>query len=205
MPIFSRLLKTHQNGPPKWIIAGLGNPGAKYEGSRHNVGFLVADELSKKMDLPVKNLKFKALCGLGRIGNTPVLLMKPQTFVNLSGEAVRTAASFYKIPPECVLVIFDDMSLPVGRLRIRRDGSDGGHNGIKSIISELSSDRFPRIKIGIGEPPRSDYDAKDWVLGKFSPSEQKILSSSISLAVEAVSEMVAAGVDSAMNRFNGKS
>ncbi|MCX7614132.1 MAG: aminoacyl-tRNA hydrolase [Clostridiales bacterium] len=204
MSILSRFQKPLSTGSPKWIIAGLGNPGSQYSSSRHNIGFLAMDFISDKLNLPLKSLKFKSLYTIGQINGTSVLLLKPQTFMNLSGESIRDASKFYKIPPERVIVVFDDMSLPVGRLRIRRDGSDGGHNGIKSIIYQLSSNQFPRIKIGIGSPNHSDYDTKDWVLGKFSSQELSQLSPSIELALESIIEIVSSGVDSAMNKFNGK-
>ena len=189
-------------GPPEWLIAGLGNPGDKYELTRHNAGFLALDTLAAKHGINVKNLKFKALCGQGVIAGHPVLLLKPQTFMNLSGEAVCEAAKFYKIPNEKILVLYDDISLIPGKLRVRARGSAGGHNGIKSIISLSGSDVFPRIKIGVGSPPHPDYDIVDWVLGTFSADEQKTLSAAIDRAVDAVPVLLNEGCDRAASKIN---
>lgn len=155
-------------GPAEWLVVGLGNPGPKYEWTRHNVGFLVIDQLADREKLPVQRLKHKALTNTALIGGKPVLLMKPTTYMNLSGEAVGEAARFYKIPPDRVLVISDDVSLPQGKLRVRRSGSAGGHNGLKNIISHLGTDQFPRIKVGVGGKPHPDSDMADWVLSKFT-------------------------------------
>ena len=146
-----------------WLVVGLGNPGGKYENTRHNVGFLVADELGERGRFPIQRLKFKALTNTAEIGGQGVLVMKPTTYMNLSGEAVGEAARFYKIAPDHVLVISDDVSLPVGKLRIRTGGSAGGHNGLKSIIQHLGTDQFPRLKVGVGGKPHPDYDMADWV------------------------------------------
>lgn len=189
-------------GPPEWIIAGLGNPGGKYELTRHNIGFLALDTLAGKFNIPVKNLKFKALCGQGVIGGHNVLLLKPQTFMNLSGEAISEAAKFYKIPNEKILIIYDDISIETGKLRIREKGSAGGHNGIKDIILRTNSDVFPRIKIGVGAPPHPDYDIVDWVLGTFSEDDKKILAPAIDKAVNAVSAMLEKGIDAARASIN---
>lgn len=190
------------SGPPSWLIVGLGNPGDKYEMTRHNAGFLALDTLAGKYHISVKNLKFKALCGQGVIGNIPVMLLKPQTFMNLSGESVSQAAQFYKIPSERILVLYDDISLPPGKLRVRQKGSAGGHNGIKNIISLCGSDVFPRIKIGVGSPPHPDYDMVDWVLGAFSPEEQKILAAAIDRAVGAVPTLLSEGCEKAASLIN---
>ncbi len=190
-------------GPPEWLIVGLGNPGSKYECTRHNIGFLALDTLGGIHRIPITRAKYKALIGQGTIAGKSVLLMKPQTFMNLSGEAVREAASFYGIPPERVLVLFDDVSMTPGKLRIRAKGSAGGHNGIKSIISQLGSDAFPRIKLGVGAPPHPDYDLADWVLGTFTKAEQETLTPCIDRACGAVSTILTQGTAQAANQYNG--
>ena len=146
-----------KTGGVEWLVVCLGNPGDKYENTRHNVGFMVADELAERKNIPVQRLKFKALTNTTQLGGAQVLLMKPVTYMNLSGEAVRQAADFYKVSPDHVLVVSDDVSLPVGRLRIRKSGSAGGHNGLKNIIQQLGTDQFPRLKVGVGEKPHPDY------------------------------------------------
>lgn len=190
-------------GAPEYLICGLGNPGPKYDMTRHNAGFLYLDRLADRLGVPVKKLKFKALVGDAELNGVRCLLMKPQTFMNLSGEAVRDAADFYKIPPEKILVVFDDISLEPGVLRIRRKGSDGGHNGIKSILYHLGSDAFPRIKIGVGKKPHPDYDLAAFVLSKFPADAQKPLADAIDRAVEATPLIVTGQIDQAMNRCNG--
>lgn len=190
------------SGPPVWLIVGLGNPGNKYEMTRHNAGFLALDTLAARYHISVKNLKFKALCGQGSIANFPVMLLKPQTFMNLSGESVLQASQFYKIPSERILVLYDDISLPPGKLRVRRKGSAGGHNGIKNIISLCGSDVFPRIKIGVGAPPHPDYNIIDWVLGTFPPEEQKTLAAAIDRAVDAVPTLLSEGCEKAASLIN---
>ncbi len=187
-----------------YIIVGLGNPEPKYDNTRHNIGFHVIDVLSRKYNITLNKLKFKAVYGDGIIGGEKVILVKPQTYMNLSGEAVRDIASFYKVPPENIIVIFDDVSLETGRMRIREKGSAGGHNGIKSIIYQLSSDEFGRIKLGIGAPPHADFDLADYVLGKFSPDEIKILEPVLLDAADAVECIIKNGAPSAMNKFNRK-
>lgn len=187
-----------------WIIAGLGNPGERYAMTRHNVGFRVTERLEDRLGLRCSRVRFHALCGQGSYAGQQILLMRPQTFMNLSGEAVAEAARFYKVPPERCLIVFDDISLPPGRLRIRRDGSAGGHNGIKSIIAQLESQAFPRIKVGVGDKPHPDYDLADWVLSTFSAQEQKLLEPALDRAAEAALEIVAHGVDWAANEYNGK-
>ena len=163
------------SGGVDWLVVGLGNPGEKYENTRHNVGFQVADEIGERTGKPIQRLKFRALTNVLDYGGARVLVMKPVTFMNLSGEAVREAAPFYHIPPERILVVSDDVSLPVGRLRLRRNGSAGGHNGLRSIIGQIRSDQFPRVKIGVGEKPHPDYDLADWVLGKFQGEDKKAI------------------------------
>jgi PTH1 family peptidyl-tRNA hydrolase len=187
-----------------WLVVGLGNPGKQYEHSRHNVGFDTLDILADRLHVRVDRIKFKALTGMAEIGGEKVLLMKPQTFMNLSGEAVRQAADFYKLPPERILVIFDDISLDPGRLRIRASGSAGGHNGIKSIIAQLGSQDFPRIKVGVGAKPHPDYDLADWVLGKFSGEDKKQAEAAMARAADAVEAILTTGPEKAASKFNGK-
>ena len=160
-----------RSGGVRWLVVCLGNPGPRYEGTRHNAGFLTADALAKKLKVSVNRSRFRALTGTARIGGESVLLMKPQTYMNLSGEAVAQAAKFSKIPPERVIVVSDDVSLPLAKLRVRTKGSAGGHNGLKSIVSALGSDAFPRIRIGVGSPPHPDFDMADWVLGVFRDAD----------------------------------
>ncbi len=190
-------------GGASWLLVCLGNPGDKYENTRHNVGFMVADELGERQRAPIQKLKFKALTSLFTISGEKVLVMKPVTYMNLSGEAVRPAADFYKISPDHVLVISDDTALAVGRLRIRRGGSAGGHNGLKSIIQHLGTDQFPRIRVGVGEKPHPDYDMADWVLGRFQGEDKKAIDAAVKRAADAVECLIGEGVDRAMNRFNG--
>ena len=187
---------------PEFLIVGLGNPGEKYEYTRHNAGFLTLDRLCVEENFKINKIKYKSVIGEVNICSHKCIAMKPQTFMNNSGEAVREAASFYKIPPEKIIVIFDDISLPCGKLRIRRKGSDGGHNGIKSIIYHLGSDNFPRIKIGVGEKPHPDYDLADWVLSTFKKDEMEQLKNAVESACEAVKLIVDGKTDVAMNKFN---
>lgn len=184
------------------IIVGLGNPGKKYLNTRHNIGFDAVDALASKFNIKLNKEKFNAIFGDGTICGEKVIIVKPQTFMNLSGEAVREIVSWYKENPENVLVIFDDISLPVGKLRIRPKGSAGGHNGIKSIIYQLNSDIFPRIKIGVGAPQNKDYDLADFVLGKFSKDETEVLIKSVVRVTEAVEDIIKNGAEHAMNIFN---
>lgn len=193
---------TSVSGPPEFIIAGLGNPGNKYDSTRHNTGFLFMDLMSEKLDVKINKIQFKALTGMADVGGKKCLLMKPQTFMNNSGEAIREAASFYKIPPEKIIVAFDDISLPCGKLRIRRNGSAGGHNGIKSIIYHLNSDNFPRIKIGVGQKPHPDYDLADWVLSPFKKEDMPLMKEAAEKAVSAAELIVNGKTDEAMNKFN---
>lgn len=186
-----------------WILVCLGNPGDQYENTRHNVGFLTADALGERLGKPIQRLKFKALTNVVEYGGCRVLLMKPTTYMNLSGEAVREACQFYKIPPERVLVVSDDVSLPVGKLRLRRSGTAGGHNGLRSIIGQLHSDQFPRLKIGVGQKPHPDYDMADWVLGKFSKEDRKTIDAAIDRALDAIECVFSQGMDKAMSQYNG--
>ena len=190
-------------GPVEWLVVGLGNPGPKYDWTRHNMGFLVIDELAEREKIPVQKLKFKALTNTVVIGDQSVLLMKPTTYMNLSGGAVGEAARFYKIPPERILVISDDVALPQGKLRIRRSGSAGGHNGLKDIIAHLGGDGFPRIKVGVGGKPHPDSDMADWVLGKFTGQDKKVMEDAIQRAADAVETLLKYGVDQAMSKHNG--
>ena len=191
------------SGGADWLIVGLGNPGEKYERTRHNVGFLVVDALAERLGVPVQKLKHRALTNTVRLAGQKALLMKPVTFMNLSGEAVGDAARFYKLPPERVLVISDDTALPLGKLRLRKGGSAGGHNGLKSIIQHLGTDQFPRVKIGVGEKPHPDYDMADWVLSKFAGADLKTITDAVKKAADAVECVVKDGPEKAMNRFNG--
>ena len=190
------------SGGASWLIVGLGNPGEKYENTRHNVGFQVLDELAERQHAPIQKLKFKALTNLLTISGEKVLVMKPVTYMNLSGEAVRPAADFYKIPPERILVISDDTALDPGKLRIRIKGSAGGHNGLKNIIQHLGTDQFPRVRVGVGQKPHPDYDLADWVLGKFQGEDKKVMDAAVKRAADAVECILKEGVDRAMNRFN---
>lgn len=185
-----------------YMLVGLGNPGTKYENTRHNAGFVCLDVVAEKYGVKINKLKFKSLMGEGRIEGKRCLFLKPQTFMNLSGEAVREAAAFYKIPPEKIIVIFDDISLDPGKLRIRRKGSDGGHNGMKNIIYHLNSNEFPRIKVGVGAKPNPEYDLADWVLSRFSQSEAKEMKKAAENVVGAVEIMVTGDIDKAMSRYN---
>lgn len=185
-----------------YLIVGLGNPGKQYESTRHNAGFICLDMLAEKYGVKVNRLKFKALMGEARIGSSRCLLLKPQTFMNLSGEAVRDAVEFYKIPPERIVVIFDDISLPPGKLRIRRKGSAGTHNGMKNIIYHLKTDQIPRIKIGVGERPNPEYDLADWVLSRFTKKEAEEIKKAAENSIGAVEIMVKGNIDKAMSDYN---
>lgn len=194
--------KTYSSGGIEYLIAGLGNPGRQYEITRHNAGFLFMDMLADKLDVKINKIKFKAVVGEAQIGGVRCLLMKPQTFMNLSGEAVKEACSFYKIPPENVIVAFDDISLPCGGLRIRRKGSAGGHNGIKSIIQHLGSDNFPRIKLGVGAKPHPDYDLADYVLSNFAKDDIPLMKQAMEKGCDALDFMVKGKIDEAMSKYS---
>lgn len=187
---------------PEYLIVGLGNPGREYEFTRHNAGFLFIDALAQKMGLEVRRLKFQSLCADGELSGHRCLLLKPQTFMNHSGQAVRDAAAFYKIPPERILVVYDDISLEPGILRIRRKGSDGGHNGIKSILYHVESDQFPRIKLGVGKKPHPDYDLAAWVLSSLSERERELLDAAVNRACDAAGLIVDGKIDQAMNLYS---
>ena len=186
-----------------YLIAGLGNPTKEYDKTRHNVGFSVIDVLADRYRIDINEKKHKALCGRGVIEGQKVLLLKPQTFMNLSGESIRAAADYYKIEPEEMIVIYDDISLDVGQLRIRKKGSAGGHNGIKNIIAHLGTQVFPRIKVGVGEKPKN-YDLADYVLGHFSKAERAQMEEGDDRATEAVRLILAGEIDAAMNQYNKK-
>lgn len=200
--MFFRKSSAAAPGPVDFIIVGLGNPGKQYEGTRRNAGFAALEALADKLDVRVDRVRFKSYCGEARIGGTKVLLLMPQTFMNLSGEAVRDAMQFYKIPPERCLILFDDISLPVGTIRVRRKGSDGGQRGMRSIITLTGSDQFPRVKIGIGGKPHPDYDLAAWVLSHFSKEEAPLLLEAAQNAAEAACLIVRGQTDEAMNRYS---
>ena len=189
-------------GGVSWLIVFLGNPGPRYEMTRHNAGFMAADAMAKEKNLSINKSRFKALTASCDIGGESVLLMKPQTFMNLSGDAVSQAVKFYKIPPEHVIVVSDEISLPIGKLRIRTKGSAGGHNGLKDIIAKLGTDAFPRIRIGVGAPPHPDYDMADWVLSSFKNQDAEDMLAAAARAAEAAQCYITQGADRAMNRFN---
>ena len=186
----------------EYMVVALGNPGAKYENTRHNIGFMAMDRLCSKFSVKCDRLKFKSLCGEVMIAGKRTLLLKPSTFMNLSGEAVVEAMQFYKLEPENIIVIYDDVSLDVGKLRIRRKGSHGGHNGMKNIIYLSGKDTFPRIKVGVGQKPHPDYDLADWVLSRFTEQDMKQLSPVLDKVVQAVELMISGKTDQAMNQFN---
>lgn len=194
--------KSIAKGPPEYLVVGLGNPEGKYDLTRHNAGFMTVDCIAKSCGCQLKDLKFKSLCATAEVAGKRALLMKPTTYMNNSGEAVRDAMQFYKIPPENVIVIYDDISLDVGKLRVRRKGSDGGHNGIKSIIYLTGKDTFPRVKIGVGKKPHPEYDLAAWVLSKFTTDEQKLLEPVFVDASKAVGDIILGDIDAAMNKFN---
>lgn len=185
-----------------YLLVGLGNPGAKYEQTRHNAGFMTADKLAADVGFKINKLKWSSLYGECTLGSFRCLVMKPQTFMNNSGEAVRECAQFYKIPVENIIVVYDDISLDVGKLRVRRKGSDGGHNGIKSLIQHLGSDQFPRIKIGVGKKPHPEYDLAAWVLSRFTPTELKALTPAIDNATQCIRLAVQGQLEEAMCQFN---
>ena len=191
-------------GGVQWLVVFLGNPGPRYAQTRHNAGFLAGDALARKLGVQIDRLRFRALTAQCDIGGQKALLMKPQTLMNLSGEAVGQAAKFYKVPPEHVLVVSDEVSLPVGRLRVRMKGSAGGHNGLKNIIAALGTDAFPRIRIGVGAPPHPDYDMADWVLGTFQNQDAEIMAEAAQRAAEACVCYITEGEQQAMNRYNQK-
>ena len=195
------LFQSKSNGV-NWLVVFLGNPGARYEGTRHNAGFLAGDALSRARGVAINRARFRALTATTEIGGEKVMLMKPQTYMNLSGDAVSQAVKFYKIPPEHVLVVSDEVSLPIGKLRVRAKGSAGGHNGLKSIISCLGTDQFPRIRIGVGAPPHPDYDMADWVLSAFKNQDAEDMAKAAARAAEAVECYIQNGPEKTMNLYN---
>ena len=203
MGLFDRFRNQESKGQEFYCIVGLGNPGRQYEETKHNVGFKVIDKLAEKYDIKVDKFKNKAFVGDGTIRNKRVLLVKPQTYMNLSGESVREIVNFYKIPQERFVVIFDDTSLPCGSVRIREKGSHGGHNGIRNIIDQMGTDQFYRIKVGIGEKP-SGWDLADYVLGKFNEDDLPAMDEGMDKAVKGVELMLSRGIAEAANRVNQK-
>ena len=187
-----------------FLIAGLGNPGKEYENTRHNAGFMVLDALADKLGADISEKKHKALCGRAVIGGQKVILLKPQTYMNSSGESIRAAADYYKVDPEDILVVYDDISLAPGQIRIRKKGSAGGHNGIKNIIANLGTDRFMRVKVGVGEKPKN-WDLADYVLSPFTKDERPLVNLAIEHAAKAIEQMLNGDVDAAMNEYNRKS
>ena len=185
-----------------YIIAGLGNPGSQYDLTRHNAGFMAIDKIAEEYKVKVDRIKFKSLCNTFEMKGKKVLLMKPQTFMNLSGQSITEAMNFYKVPIENVIVICDDSSLEPSKLRIRRKGSDGGHNGLKNIIYLSGKDTFPRIRVGVGQKPHPEYDLAAWVLSRFTPNEQKLMAEGIEKALRSCELMVQGNIDQAMNKFN---
>ena len=185
-----------------WLVVFLGNPGAKYNGTRHNAGFMAADAMAKELNVAINKLRFKALTATVTIGGEKVLLMKPQTYMNLSGEAVGQAAKFYKISPERIIVVSDEVAMPIGKLRIRKSGSAGGHNGLKDIIRHLGTQDFPRIRMGVGAAPHPDYDMADWVLSTFKNKDAEDMQDLAERVSKAVQCYITDGPDRAMNKFN---
>lgn len=194
--------KFRSRGGVSWIVVFLGNPGPKYRDTRHNAGFMAADAMEKKLGVSINKLRFKALTAQATLGGEKVLLLKPQTYMNLSGESVSPAAAFYKVPPEHIIVVSDEVSLPIGKLRIRKSGSAGGHNGLKNIIAMLGTDAFPRIRMGVGAPPHADYDMADWVLSSFKNQDADDMRSLAVRVCDAVECYITEGPDRAMNKFN---
>ncbi len=204
--LFKKISKENDTptAPITHLIVGLGNPGDKYHYTRHNAGYLMMDYLSQRCGAQVNKLKFKSLVGEATIAGKRVLLMKPQTFMNASGEAVQQATAFYKIPMENVLVFSDDVSLDVGRVRVRKKGTDGGQRGLRSIITLMNSDTFPRIRFGVGQKPHPDYDLADWVLSDFNKDEQKALFAAFEKAYDGAVKVLEGDIDGAMQLCNGK-
>ncbi|MBQ8818194.1 MAG: aminoacyl-tRNA hydrolase [Clostridia bacterium] len=204
--LFKQISASNETGklPVKYIVAGLGNPGKEYENTRHNAGFLTIDYIAEKKGVKIDRAKFKALTATVDIGGVGVLLMKPQTFMNNSGEAVGEAARFYKLAPENIIVISDDVNLDVGRLRVRKSGSAGGQKGLNDIIEVMGTESIPRIRVGVGKKPHPDYDIKDWVLSSFTKEEKEALSAIYTKALSGVEKIVSEDINGAMQICNGK-
>lgn len=198
--MFDRL---RSSGGVSWIIVFLGNPGAKYNGTRHNAGFMAADAMADELKVSINKLRFKALTATVSIGGEKVLLMKPQTYMNLSGEAVAQAVKFYKVNPDHVIVVSDEVAIPIGKLRIRKGGSAGGHNGLKNIIQHLGTDQFPRMRMGVGAAPHPDYDMADWVLSTFKNQDAETMAELAKKVSAALQSYITDGADRAMNKYNG--
>jgi len=188
--------------PVSWIAVFLGNPGLRYENTRHNAGFISADIIAKEVCTKINRAKFSALTAIVRLGGQQVLLLKPQTYMNLSGNSVKQAMRYYKLPLDKIVVISDDVSLPEGKLRVRRRGSAGGHNGLKDIIAKCGGEEFARIRIGVGAPPHEDYDMADWVLSKLSVEERRLVSETALKAAAALEMIIMRGIEEAMAEFN---
>lgn len=207
MSIFDRFREISKSeplpsGPVEYLIAGLGNPGEQYAYTRHNAGFMVIDAMAERLETDIKKYKFKSLCSDVTISGKHCVLMKPETYMNNSGQAVSEAMAFYKLDIEHVIIVYDDISLEPGKLRIRRKGSDGGHNGIKSIIYLTGEDVFPRIKMGVGRKPHPKFDLADWVLSRFSKEDMEKIKKSCEMACDSLELMVAGKIDEAMNKYN---
>ena len=200
--LFKKIEQKEDPTPVSYIVAGLGNPGDEYKLTRHNIGFLAIDYIAEKCGVHIDRVKFHALVAEARIGGARVLLMKPTTYMNSSGIAIGEAAAFYKLPPENVIVLHDEISFAPGLFRIRRKGSAGGHNGLKSIIAQLGSDAFPRVKIGVGQKPSPDYDLVNWVLGKFPKADLELISSKYPDIFSSVELMTMGKIDEAMNKYS---
>ena len=200
--LFKKIEKTESQAPVSYIVAGLGNPGREYEKTRHNAGFLAIDYIASKMGTSINRAKYHALVGEGEIAGKRVLLMKPQTYMNNSGVAIAEAASFYKIPAENIIVLHDEISFEPGLMRIRRKGSAGGHNGLKSIIAHVGSQDFPRVKIGVGQKPTPEYDLADWVLGKMPSQDAEKMAERFADIYASVEYVVSGKIDEAMNKFS---
>ncbi len=187
-----------------WMVVFLGNPGPKYEGTRHNAGFRVGDLLAERCGVKIQRVRSRALTAVAVIGGQEVLLVKPQTYMNLSGEAVRPLADYYKLTPDHILVVSDETALPPGRIRLRTGGSAGGHNGLKNIIANLGTDAFPRLRLGVGAPPHPEYEMIDWVLGSLRGEDEKLFEAAVSKAADAIECCIGQGIDKAMSLYNGK-